>query len=91
MAKKTAAHGTIIVKNILLKRFVMSENKNKIAHEQIIDDKKDQPSDTYKKLPDDPANSGDSISTADDTAGGKYSKTGLRKDEKDLDQVKGKE
>ena len=67
----------------------MSENKNKIAHEQIVDDKKDQPSDTYQKLPDNPANSGDSISTSDDTAGGKYSKTGLRKEEKDMDSIRG--
>ena len=69
----------------------MSDNKSKIAHEQIVDDKKDQASDTYQKLPDNPANSGDNISTADDTAGGKYSKTGLRKEDKDLDSVKGKE
>ncbi len=67
----------------------MTNEKSKISHEQIVDDKKDQPSDTYKKLSDDPANSGDSISTADNTASGKYSKTDVRKEDKDLDSVKG--
>ena len=66
----------------------MSENKNKIAHEQIVDDSKDQPSDTYKKLPDDPANSGESISTADNIANGKYSKTAVRKEDKDFDTTR---
>ena len=67
----------------------MANDKNKIAHEQIVDDKKDQPSDTYQKLPDNPANSGESISTADNTAKGKYSKTGLSKEDKDMNSVKG--
>jgi hypothetical protein len=37
----------------------------------------------YKKLPDNPRNNpAESISTADNPAGGKYSKTGRRDDEK---------
>lgn len=65
----------------------MADYNSKIAHEQIVDDKKDQPSDTYKKLPDDPANSGESISTADNIANGKYSKTDVRKEDKDLNTM----
>ena len=56
------------------------ENKQEI---DVNADKK-QASDVYKKLPDDPNASQDdnSVSTADDSSGGQYSKTGTRNDEK---------
>ena len=44
----------------------------------------------YVKLPDDPSNAPDeSISTADDTANGKYSRTSRRDDEVDNDDTRG--
>ena len=64
----------------------MSNNKNKETGEDLnVNADKTQPSDTYKKLPDNPADSQDdySVSTADDSSGGKYSKTGTRKEDKD--------
>lgn len=65
----------------------MSNNKNKETRDNLNPnaDKNVQSSDTYKKLPDNPADSGDdySVSTADDSSGGKYSKTGQRKEDKD--------
>lgn len=63
---------------------------DKKPQNQIVDDSKLQESDTYKKLPDNPDNTGDNISTADDTANGKYSHTKIRKEDKDLDSVRGK-
>jgi hypothetical protein len=44
----------------------------------------------YKKLPDNPSNPPDeSISTRDNTADGKYSRTGKRDDEIDNDDTRG--
>jgi hypothetical protein len=44
----------------------------------------------YKKLPDNPKNRPDeSISTRDNTANGKYSRTGKRDDEVDNDDTRG--
>lgn len=68
----------------------MANDKNTNV-DQLQDDSKQQASDIYKKLPDNPDNTGDSISTADDTANGRYSRTDVRKEDKDLDDVKGKE
>lgn len=42
----------------------------------------------YKKLPDDEKNPAESISTADDTANGKYSRTRKRKEEIDNDETR---
>jgi hypothetical protein len=64
---------------------------DKKAQDQVVDDSKQQASDTYKKLPDNPDNTGDSVSTADDTANSKYSHTNIRKEDKDLDSVRGKQ
>lgn len=63
----------------------MSNNKNNEEKDLNQNANKTQPSDTYKKLPDNPADSQDdySVSTADDSSGGKYSKTGTRKEDKD--------
>lgn len=61
-------------------------NKNKSTHEKVDlkADKKQQESDTYQKLPDNVNDSQDdySVSTADDSAKGKYSETGVRKEDK---------
>jgi hypothetical protein len=46
--------------------------------------------DNYRKLPDNPKHKPDeSISTADDTANGKYSKTGKRDDEVNKEDTRG--
>ena len=63
----------------------MSNDKAKETREDIdVNADKKQASDIYKKLPDDPNASQDdySVSTADDSSGGKYSKTGTRKEDK---------
>jgi hypothetical protein len=52
---------------------------------------KNNPENTgYRKLPDDPSNRSDeSISTADNTASGKYSKTKVRDEDIDNDDTRG--
>ncbi len=67
----------------------MSNNKNKATEKDVTKVTEQQPSDTYRKLPDNADNAPDeSISTADDIANGKYSKTGTRKEDKDFDTVR---
>lgn len=66
-------------------------NKNKNTKEEVDTgaNKTKQQSDVYNKLPDNQNNEKDeSISTADDIANGKYSKTGTRKEDKDLDTIR---
>ncbi len=66
-------------------------NKNKNTKEEVdvTANKKQQQSDVYRKLPDNPNDAKDeSISTADDMANGKYSKTETRKEDKDLDTIR---
>ncbi len=63
----------------------MPNDETKETREDIdVNADKKQASDIYKKLPDDPAASQDdySVSTADDSSGGQYSKTGTRKEDK---------
>ncbi len=61
-------------------------NKNKNTQEKanVKPGKKQQESDAYKKLPDNGNDSQDdySVSTADNSAKGKYSGTGVRKEDK---------
>jgi hypothetical protein len=59
-----------------------NENENRTGNENK------QPG--YRKLPDDPNNSPDeSISTRENTANGKYSKTNVRDEEIDNDDTRG--
>ena len=69
----------------------MSNNKNKATKEDLNPNaNKGQESDTNHKLPDTPNDEyNENISTADDTSNGKYSKTNVRKEDKDLDAVRG--
>jgi hypothetical protein len=80
----TKRHG-IIIAPLPGKHSIMSNNKNQPVKDQVQKDTDQQASDTYHKLPDNPNNTGESISTADNTANGKDSKTGKRPDEKDSD------
>lgn len=69
----------------------MSNNKNKATQEDLNPNaNKGQESDTNHKLT---GNAGkpydENISTADDTSNGKYSKTNVRKEDKDLNAVRG--
>ena len=66
-------------------------NKNKNTNEEVgvNANQKAQQSDVYQKLPDNSENAKDEIiSTADDIAAVKYSKTGTRKEDKDLNTVR---
>jgi hypothetical protein len=47
------------------------------------------PEGQYRKLPDNEANQEDTVSTAGDSANGKYSRTNKRDDEVDNNQVRG--
>ena len=70
----------------------MSNNKGKEKQEDInVNANKKQASDGYKKLPDNPKDSQDdySVSTADDSANGKYSRTDVRKEDIDKNTTRG--
>ena len=59
-----------------------NERENRAGKKQVDDD--------YRKLPDNPQNAPDeSISTADDTTNGKYSRTAKRDEEIDNDDTRG--
>lgn len=63
----------------------MSNNKAKETKADLeANNGNKQASDVYKKLPQNPNDSAEdnSVSTADDSSGGKYSKTGTRKEDK---------
>jgi hypothetical protein len=47
------------------------------------------PDGEYRKLPDNPNNEEDTVSTAGDSSNGKYSKTNKRDDEVDNNEVRG--
>ena len=71
-------------------------NRNRNRNSQKGNDKenrtgKNKKNETgYRKLPDDPENKPDeSISTADNTAGGIYSRTGIRDDEVNNEDTRG--
>jgi hypothetical protein len=57
-----------------------NRNSNKGSEE---DSRKGKPKDQYQKMPDDKNNPAESISTADDTANWKYSRTRNHKEEID--------
>ena len=59
-----------------------NERENRGGKKQVDDD--------YRKLPDNPENAQDeSVSTADDTANGKYSRTAKRDEDIDNDDTRG--
>lgn len=60
-----------------------SEQENRTGHNG-------KEKDNYRKLPDNPEHEpDDSVSTADNTAGGKYSKTGKRDEEVNNEDTRG--
>lgn len=66
-------------------------NRNRNSQKETDKDKQSgMHSEPYRKLPNDPnLDSSDSPSTANDTSGGKYSKTSKRDDEVDNDDTRG--
>lgn len=67
-----------------------NRNSVKGSNEENRTGNKGTEKENYRKLPDNPSHRSDeSISTVDNTAGGKYSKTNKRDDEVDNDDTRG--
>jgi hypothetical protein len=67
-----------------------NRNSLKGSDEENRTGNKGKEKDNYRKLPDNPSHKSDeSVSTADNPAGGKYSKTGKRDDEVNNEDTRG--